>query len=99
MRWMLVGGVGILALGCAGEDIGLGDGSIDVRNTDDAPVVVLLSDSPECVVGMTSTIPADTVRQFDVGESTYVCVGKEPPGVLVKDGGTYQIAGGSLAAE
>lgn len=99
MRWLFSAALMALVLGCAGEDIGLGDGSITIHNRDDAPVTVLIGDAPECVVGMTSTIPAETVRQFDVGENTYVCVGKRPPGVRVADGAAYVLEGGSLAAE
>jgi hypothetical protein len=88
-----------ISLACAVEEIGIGSGSVDIHNSDSAAVELLISDSPECGLGMHSSLESGSTRDFSVGDNTYVCVGEHPPGVQVEDGGRYEIRGGTLVPD
>ncbi len=88
-----------ISLACAVEEIGMGSGSVDIHNSDSAAVTLLISDSPDCGLGMHSSLESGSTRDFSVGDDTYVCIGETPPGIRVEDGGKYEISGGTLVPD
>ncbi len=88
-----------ISLACAVEEIGMGSGSVDIHNSESAAVTLLISDSPECGLGMHSSLESGSTRDFSVGDDTYVCIGENPPGIHVEDGGRYEIRGGTLVPD
>ena len=88
-----------ISLACAVEEIGVGSGSVDIHNAGSAAVELLISDSPECGLGMHSSLESGSTRDFSVGDDTYVCIGENPPGIRVEDGGKYEIRGGTLVPD
>ena len=85
-----------ITLACGVEDIGVGSGSIDIHNDDAVAVELLISDSPDCGLGMHSSLESGSTRDFPVGDDSYVCIGETPPGIRVQDGGQYTIRDGTL---
>lgn len=96
MKRLLIG-TALMAIACGSEGIGMGSGSIIIHNEDSANVKILISDTPDCVIGLHSSVPGETQRFFDIGETSVVCVGENPPGVPVQDGKEYILQGGTLA--
>ncbi len=92
----------LFALACAGEDIGLGDGTITVHNDESREIAVLISDTDDCVIGMHGSVNPQATRSFDImtdeqGQS-YFCINEEVP-FPVEDGGHYAIRGGALVKD
>lgn len=99
MRFVLAIPVAVLvtlSLACGVEEIGVGSGSIDIHNDDATAVDLLISDSPDCGLGMHSSLESGSTRDFPVGDNSYVCVGETPPGIRVENGGRYTLRGGTL---
>jgi len=96
-RWMWLAGLLSVSVGCEIEEIGGGNGLIDVKNEDSAPVKVLITDNESCVVGLHSAVQPEGIRQFDINEEgSYLCINEDPPAYRVENGKSYQITGGKL---
>ncbi len=75
----------LLLFGCSAQEIGTGS--------------VVVSDSPECLLGLHATLQDNTTRTFDVADPAWFCLQRGGAGMRVQDGGSYVVRGGALGHE
>lgn len=84
---------------CAIEEIGVGGGLITVHNNDAEVHEIVVSDNPQCVVGLKTELRGNTTRTFDIDENgAFFCVGGAG-GVKVTNGARYVVRGGAVGPE
>lgn len=87
-------GIGLVGMGCLAEEIGSGSGSITVSNRDAVDYAIVISDTPDCIIGLKGSLEDNTQRMFGVAENSYFCLQKGGAGVSVVNGGVYEVKGG-----